>query len=97
MGGPIRPDELDEQKDDLVPEEVFRVINELIAADWGGNSATVREQDIVTRVAGLTGEAIGDLLAKAEVAYRAAGWKVDYRKPGWGEEFGAYFVFKRTR
>jgi hypothetical protein len=87
MSGPIRPDEVISKKASQLPEEVFTIFNELIAQDWDGDSATIEQSDVVTRLvaAGISSNRIFDEhLLDVEPVYRAAGWVVVYDKPDRG-------------
>lgn len=102
MAGPIRPEDIPEAKIKYIPEEVFTVFNEEIAKGFNDNSATVKQNKVLEV---LTSEQFGFDRAQVfangwlnvEDAYRAAGWKVHYDKPGYNESYDAYFVFTRKK
>lgn len=102
MAGPIKPEEVADLKIKTIPEEVFTVFNEQIAKNFSGNGATVY-QDKVMEI--LTSERFNfgrrevfdNKWLDVEEAYRAAGWKVRYDKPGFNESYEAYFEFTRKK
>lgn len=92
---PITPDEVDEGKH--IPAEVIEAFNELIAE----GSGHVKQKDAVARIVqkmGLDSNVVYQRgWLNVEGAYRKAGWKVDYDKPGYNETYDAFFVFTRRR
>ena len=108
MPGPIKPDEVVKKKTTQIPEYVFEVANEIIAEKWTGTSARFTLDELVTRVVdrAVTGETTkvalrAELFEKhafdIEESYRAAGWKVDFDKPGYNESYAATFTFSKRR
>src|ERR1700692_3611370 len=98
---PITPDEVVPLKESLIPDEVFEAFNELIAENFSGGSATIRQSDIVARATDKI-KAKGGLIfdykwLDIEDIYRKAGWKVSYDKPGYNESYPAIFEFSRKR
>jgi hypothetical protein len=101
MSRPIRPDEVGQQQRSIIPEVVFDTINELIAVNWDGRSAVVKQEELVARICSRLGCLKDDVfkrkLLNFEEAYRAEGWSVDYDKPGYNETYSATFTFHRKR
>lgn len=99
MPGPIKPKEVQGKKNANILEEVFEVINEMIAEDWNGRSATVNQIEAGKRVAKAlditTSEVYKRKLLDIEDAYRKAGWKVEFDKPGYNETYDPHFIFKK--
>jgi hypothetical protein len=97
MVGPIKPSEVRALKTESIPEKVFEVFNALIAAAWDGRSATVRQDQALTRIAMAldvdTSQVFARHLLDIEESYRAAGWDVHYDKPGYNETYEATFRF----
>ena len=94
---PIRPEEVGALKvAEAIPDEVFGAFNVLIARHCAAGHARVKQEDVVKRLVEL-GHARADVFAlgwlNVEDAYRAAGWKVVYRKPGYNESGDAIFDF----
>lgn len=101
MSGPIKPKEVQSRKNAKIPNEVFQVINEMIEGDWDGNSATVLQDEAAKKIAKklkITTDQVFDRhYMDIEGAYRKAGWKVEYDKPGYCEDYEAFFRFTKKR
>ena len=96
--GPISPNEVCSQAKANFPSAVFEVFNDLIAANWNGISATIRQDEVVKRLVakGLERNEIFDKgWLNVEEAYRSKGWRVEYDKPGYNETYEATFTFRR--
>lgn len=98
-GKPIGPSEINAAKRGTIPGEVFDAFNELIAENFRGGMATIRQEDVVARIlAKLPTLSRGDVFAKGyldiETVYVHAGWtSVTYDKPGFCESYPATFKF----
>lgn len=99
MPGPIKPKEVQGKKDAALPEEVFEVFNDLITKHWNGSSANFTQDEAVKIIAHKMGisrqEAFDKRYLDVESAYRKAGWKVVFDKPGYNEDYQANFTFKK--
>jgi hypothetical protein len=97
---PITPVEAERLRDKDIPEEVIDSVNELIAKKWDGNSATIKQKDIVRlsmKKLGIdpTREIFDFRFLNFEKLYEEVGWTVFYDKPGYNESYDAYFVFQK--
>ncbi len=95
---PIKPGEVTKEKERTLPDAVLETFNELIAQNWNGYSATVKQDEVVNALEkkGLNRQEIYSKgWLDVENIYRASGWSVDYDKPGYNETFPATFKFKR--
>jgi len=98
---PIKPNEVQSKKDELLPDAVIRSFNELIAENFDGTKSTVSQNEAIKRILSKMPEEITEreIFDKkwldVEVFYREAGWKVEYDKPGYNESYSAYFVFSK--
>ena len=97
MSGPIKPRELLSAK--KIPEEVYEALNELIAEDFNGIEATVRQSCVIARILdkmpfATKQEIFSGRWLNIEKDYRDNGWKVVYDKPAYDETFEAFFTFK---
>lgn len=95
---PIKPSDVTLKKfSSVFPEEIFTAFNEMIAQAWDGRSSTFREDAVLQLVAltlGVSRQRAIDLGAlDVEPAYRAAGWRVTYDRPGYNETYPATFTF----
>lgn len=98
--GPISPKDVEKEKIINFPSEVFEAFNELIIENSGSGEIYVGQKEVVARMIqkGLSKDEIykkGWL--DVEDVYRKAGWKVDYDKPGYNEDYEPYFKFSRKR
>jgi hypothetical protein len=100
MAGPIKPSDMVALKTKTIPEEVFQVFNEAIVAAWDGRGATLMQNRMVAAIVdrlGVCRSEVFDLhLLDVEESYRAAGWNVEYDKPGYNETYEASFRFTRA-
>ena len=98
MSTPIRPSDVAAPKEATFPPEVIEVFNDLIAKNYSGGSATVRQKDAVAEIETRMGVDKRRIFAEGwlnvEEVYRAQGWKVEYDKPGYNESYDAFFVFR---
>jgi hypothetical protein len=107
MGGnikPIKPNEVLTLKAKTIPDAMFQAVNEMIAKNWNGSSATVRKDDLLERYFKITGKTNNrenrDKLYDGhaldfEDFYRKEGWDVHYSSPCYGDaDFEPYFEFK---
>jgi hypothetical protein len=98
-GEPIKPSEVAEKKGKNIPKEVSDVFNELIVKEYNGSSATIRQDEVVKLLVkkGLKeSEILKNRLLDVEDVYRKAGWKVEYDKPGFNEDYDATFKFTKN-
>jgi len=100
---PIKPSEVVDKKQALIPDEVLEAFNNLIAQKWNGVSATLRQDDVVALIITLFLKS-GKEYTKADIhknnwldiedVYRKVGWNVYYDKPCYNESFEPTFTFK---
>lgn len=99
MPGPIKPKDVQAQKNAAIPEEVFEVINALILREWNGSEALVYQDEAAKQVAKalkITKALVYSRnLLDIEDAYIKAGWDVEYDKPGYNESYEAHFRFRK--
>jgi hypothetical protein len=95
---PIKPNDVEKEKEKNIPDAVFEAFNELIAKNFFSGSAMVKTIEVVKlmKTKGLDAQ---DIYNKGwldvEGVYRKAGWHVTYDSPGYNENYDAYFVFRR--
>lgn len=98
---PITPDEVTKIKKTIFPDEVFDAFNELIAKNFNGRSATVKQKDVVTLIVEKSHDAFSrqqvfdNHWLDVEDVYREFGWKVEFDKPGYNETYDAFFKFTK--
>lgn len=97
---PIRPQEVVTKKVETIPNVVIEAFNELIAKNYTGYSATVKQDDIIKLIRSkdetISRKHIFDNhWLDVEDIYRKNGWVVEYDKPGYNESYDARFIFKK--
>lgn len=98
MSKPIRPDEIGNNKAALIPAAVFDAFNAEITLRFDEGSAQVMQDAVVRRLVdgGMNrSEIFSAGWLNVEDAYREAGWRVTYQKPGFNEVGEAFFTFSR--
>ncbi len=96
---PITPAEVAGKKRGSLPPEVLTAFNELIAAAWDGRLAVVKQDAAATLIASRLDITREEVFRRhyldVEDVYREAGWKVDYDKPSYNENYPATFKFSK--
>ena len=104
MVEPIKPEDIVEKsaeyKKASMPDGVIEAFNELIGKNWSGNSAKVTQNEaidlIIEKVERTSRRKIIDNhWLDVEDIFREQGWKVSYDKPGYCEDYEAYFIFSK--
>jgi hypothetical protein len=99
-GKPISPDEVVERKNNLIPDEVIDIFNDLIVLNFRGTSATIRQKDVLKLIAerlNISNQQVvfDNKWLDVEDIFRQQGWKVSYDKPGYNESYNATFTFSK--
>lgn len=98
---PITPDKAVNNWSKKIPDEVIKVVNELLSEKCynGFYSVTILQDEIVDRLVKdgrfIRNELYENHWLDFEPIYREAGWDVKYDKPGFNETYKANFTFKR--
>jgi len=101
---PITPEKVQEIRIHEMPEAIIQATNELIVRKWNGHSASFKVTEVVEQYFRVSGEEATAAKRKElfdnhhldiEPAYRNAGWKVEFDKPGYNESYDAFFVFTK--
>ena len=96
---PIKPSEVQDQKNTSIPESIISSVNELIVKYWNGREAKFKQDELLERVMEkdqtLTRDQIFNThLFDFESLFRSEGWVVTYDSPGYNETYPATFSFK---
>ena len=98
--GPMSPTEAMELQMQQIPDEVFIAFNALIAQNLSYGRSIVGQKEVVDRLKE-QGIDINEMYRRhwldVEDSYRALGWKVMYDKPGYNEDYDAYFEFRAPK
>jgi hypothetical protein len=99
MVEPIKPNEVSDIRDSLIPDEVITVFNELILDRWNGSYAQFTVTDAANMVAKVLGIESNEIYSRhlldVEEIFRKVGWVVLYDRPGYNEDYPATFKFSR--
>lgn len=99
MSKPITPQEQAAQATTQIPDVVFDCVNAVLCAGGTHGRIVVHQDSIVTELTGKHGLDLAAIYDKNwldfEPAYREAGWRVTYDKPGYNEDYRAHWVFTR--
>lgn len=103
----LSPSEVLGQKVSSIPDEIIEAMNQLLVEELSlQGTATILQKDLVGRARRLMAEsgsvhANVDFYAKnwldIEPVFRAAGWKVEYDKPAYCENYEAHFTFSKRK
>jgi len=100
---PIRPSEVQNRKNETIPDVVIEAFNELIVKglNASGTHSTVKQSEAVALIhskdSTLSGTLVDNGWLDVEDLYRCAGWEVEYDKPGYNESYPATFKFSKKR
>lgn len=98
---PITPGDIASTKLATFPEKVVECWNKLIAKHHDGRSSTVSQGEAVRELAKVMGctmqHAFTEGWLDIEELYRAAGWKVEYDRPAYNENYEATFTFTKGK
>ena len=100
---PIKPCEVLTLKAKTIPDAIIQAVNEMIAKNWNGMSATIKKEDLLAKYFKITNKTnnrenceklYDDHALDFEDFYRKEGWKVKYDSPTYGDsDFEPYFEF----
>jgi len=96
MSSPITPADVIDGK--VIPDEIIKSFNEVIQKNWNGEESTFKQKDIVANIVD-SGFCVCEAIfanhwLDIEALYEKSGWLVKYDKPGFSEDYDAYFTFK---
>lgn len=102
MSKPITPFEAKLKRTITIPNEVYDSFNELIVKELNGNTAVIKQKDIVSLIKEKTGHEENSIIFKnkwldIEEEYIKSGWSVIYDRPGFNESYEPTFTFKMKR
>lgn len=95
---PVTPNDVVTIKKSLIPDEAIESFNELIAENFLDGHSQFTQKKVVARMV-KKGLSTNDIYNKGwldvEDIFRKAGWKVEYDKPGYNEDYEATFSFSK--
>ena len=100
---PLSPQEALQRRVVEFPPEVIYAINELVKAKWDGKHSFIIKQNEAIDAILLEFRTADKLVERNDVfnndwldfeaAFEREGWKVEYDKPSYGDNYEAYFKF----
>ena len=98
-GKPIKPEEVERVKADVMPDEVIDVFNELIVKHWDGSKAVFKQDEavdlLVDRLHVDSYVLFDRHYLDVEGIFKDAGWAVKYDSPVYNETYPATFEFRK--
>jgi hypothetical protein len=95
---PIKPSQVVRKKTEIIPDGVLEAFNELIAETWDGRRSSFKLKDVrALAKKKLDGKEVKSEWLDVEPIYEKAGWRVKFDKPGWDENYDAFFEFTKKR
>ena len=95
---PLSPAEAKKLAADRIPDELIEVVNEMLVKQGYKDRIILLQKDIIADLLNKT-----DKYSRAEIfnlglldfesRFEAVGWKIDFAKPGNGDDFEAQFIF----
>lgn len=95
MTKPFSPKEAADAHVTNIPSEIINIVNKLLAETFTGTGSVIIRQYEITDayIAKYPDEKCDYKWLDFEPLYRGQGWDVEYDKPGYGDDFDAYFKF----
>jgi hypothetical protein len=97
---PITPAQAKAQKHQVIPDYVIEAFNSCILKNIkAGGTAQFTQKEVVTEIISKAPEGTDKRSISAnnwldiELCFEAAGWRVEYDKPGYNETYDATFTF----
>lgn len=101
---PLSPSEIENDMGNIIPEIIINAVNNLLKKEYrNGEHVILRQDDIIAEVRKLSGDTLSsdeiyeNKWLDFEPLFNKSGWKVEYDKPGRGDDYEAYFKFTPKR
>lgn len=102
---PFSPQEAHAAGISTIPDEIIETVNDLLSTKYRGRGSCTIKQDDIMNLALSKLQANENPVSRQEIfnkgwmdfepLFEKAGWKVKYDKPGYCEDYAAYFEFSR--
>lgn len=104
MVKPIRPSDIPTSKKAAIPDFVIEAFNVLIARNYIKGRSTFTQNEVIEEILKTTTNLVlTDKELREEIfqmgwlnvedLFKAEGWRVEYDKPGYNEDYAARFIF----
>lgn len=100
---PITPDEIVNNLENIIPSSIILAVNQLLIEKYRGNGeVSIKQEDIIERAISIDESLTSNIIFEKkymdfEDLYRKSGWSVSYDKPGYNENYDAYFIFNKKK
>lgn len=98
---PIRPDEIIDDLINIIPSVVIESVNNLLKGKYRGESVSIKQDDILNEIVANSKLTRNEIFEKKyldfEKLYSDNGWKVEYDKPAYCENYPATFKFTKRK
>ena len=99
---PISPNDIMDNLSDIIPNVVIEAVNNLLKKEYRGDGVSIKQDKIINEIIRLDNSLTRDFIFKYkymdfESLYRKNGWDVEYDKPGYNENYDAYFTFSKHK
>ena len=100
---PITPDEIVNNLENIIPSSIILAVNQLLIEKYRGDGeVSVKQKDIIERAISIDESLTSNIIFEKkymdfEDLYRKSGWSVSYDKPGYNENYDAYFIFNKKK
>lgn len=99
---PISPNEIMDNLTTIIPSVVIEAVNNLLKLKYRGDDVSIKQKDIIEEIQRLDETMTNNVIFKNkymdfESIYRKNGWNVVYDKPGYSENYDAYFKFSKKK
>lgn len=95
----ISPAEAKKLKRERIPSFVIESFNELLISNYNPNGTVIAQEEVMIEIMNRSPDDISEReildngWLDVEPLFREKGWKVEYDKPGLGENYKARFIF----
>ena len=103
MAKPLSPKEAEDRRLKSIPEFVIEAFNEVLTKNLSNGFSRVTQDEVMDLIVpklpnDMTRQSIYDnKWLDVEPLFREAGWKVTFDKPGYNENYNAFWEFKAAR
>ncbi len=99
MSKPFSPKDAEKSKAHGFPPQIIEAFNELLSEKVSNGYAEINQNEAIERIQKKMDISREDIFAHnyldVEPLYRKNGWKVEFDKPGYDENYIAYFKFTK--
>lgn len=95
---PLSPHDIMDNIEKIIPTFVIEAVNNLLIKKFRGGEVTIKQLEIMEEIKRLSDITSTEVYLNKwmdfEEVYNKNGWIVNYDKPGYDENYDAFFTFK---